>query len=191
MGGFFFLSSFPRDPKHPANPPPPLNGAVHIVCKTLRNVMSSATEAETGGLFYNGQEALPITRALEELGHKQPPTPIQTDNSTAYGIVTSSIRQRRSKSMDMRFYWIQDRCANNDFLVYWKPGRTNLGDYFTKHHPTSHHQQMRPIYLHQATHIFTQTGWQGCILPEVWFPNLTYINIDQQQPESKNHSLIS
>ena len=70
-------------------PASPHNAPVHVVCKTLRIVMASAAGAETGGFFYNGQEAIPIVRALKELGHKHPPTPIQTDNSTAPGIVTS------------------------------------------------------------------------------------------------------
>ena len=118
VGGFFYLSSSPTNPKHPENDTVPINGAIHVVAKRLRNVMASATEAETGALFYNGQEALPLIRALEEMGHKQPPTPIQTDNFTAYGIVNSSIRQRKSKAMDMRFYWIQDKCNNGEFVIY-------------------------------------------------------------------------
>ena len=48
----------------------------------------------------------------------------------------------------MRFYWIQDRTQQKHFLIYWKPGSTNLGDYHTKHHPASHHRLMRSTYLH-------------------------------------------
>ena len=172
VAGFFYLSSRPTNPKHPENDIVPLNGPIHVVSKRLRNVMASATEAETGGLFYNGQEAIPLIRALEEMGHPQPPTPIQTDNYTAYGIVNSSIRQRKSKAMDMRFYWIQDQCNRNQFKIFWKPGHTNLADYFTKHHATSHHTHMRSVYLHEPTrenHVLQATGlpshsdWQGCV----------------------------
>ena len=75
----------------------------------MRNVMSSAAEAETGGLFVNGQAAVPIITTLEEMGHPQPgPTPIQTDNTTAAGIANDTVKAKRSKAMDMRFYWIQD-----------------------------------------------------------------------------------
>jgi hypothetical protein len=31
------------------------------------------------------------------------------DNTIAVGIINDTIRQRRSKAMDMRFYWIKDR----------------------------------------------------------------------------------
>ena len=36
----------------------------------------------------------------------------------------------------MRFYWIRDRVQQKQFLVYWQPGTSNFGDYFTKHHKT-------------------------------------------------------
>jgi hypothetical protein len=52
----------------------------------MREVVSSAAEAELAALFHNGKEACPIRISLEELGHPQPPTPIQTDNSTAAGM---------------------------------------------------------------------------------------------------------
>jgi hypothetical protein len=38
---------------------------------------------------------------LQEMGHPQPPTPTQTDNSTALGNVTSNIQPRQTKSMDI------------------------------------------------------------------------------------------
>ena len=55
------------------------------------------------------QLAVPMRTTLQELGHTQPPTSIQTDNSTANGIVNSTIQQNRSKAIDMCFYWLRDR----------------------------------------------------------------------------------
>ena len=85
------------------------------------------------------------------MGHKQSATPVQTGNTTAVGIVTSSIRQKRSKAMDMRFHWVQDQTHLGNFLIYWAPGKCNLADYFSKHHPAAHHRRMRPIYLLNQT----------------------------------------
>ena len=48
--------------------------------------MSSATEAELGALYIMAREAVYIRIILEEMGHKQPPTPLQTDNSMADGV---------------------------------------------------------------------------------------------------------
>jgi hypothetical protein len=108
-GGHFFLSDMPTDPTKPPLKPPTSNGPLHITCQIMRNVLASAAEAEIGALFLNGQEALPIRVTLAELGHPQPPTPMQTDNSTAAGFANDTIKQKRSKAIDMRFYWIKDR----------------------------------------------------------------------------------
>jgi hypothetical protein len=152
--GYHYLSSKHKNPNNPPSndeTPPPLNGPINVVSKVLREVLSSAAEAELAGLFLNGKEAVPERITLEELGHPQPPTPMVTDNSTASGIANDSMKQRRSKAMDMRFYWIRDRVRQGQFHVYWRKGSTNRADYFTKHHPAQYHKQMRPTYLHDPS----------------------------------------
>ena len=124
--------------------------------------MASAAEAELGALFLNCQEAVPIRIKLEEMGHAQPPTPVQVDNSTALGIATGTIKQRKSKAMDMQLCWIRDRRNQDQFNIYWKPGSTNRGDYFTKHFPPAHHTTVRPSYLHVAKYGKRST-LQGCV----------------------------
>jgi hypothetical protein len=97
-GGHFFCSANMDDP--------PNNGAVLNIPKILKAIMSSAAEAELGALYINAREAIPMRHLLEEMGHKQPPMPIQTDNSTALGVVTNNIQPRRTKAMDMQFHWL-------------------------------------------------------------------------------------
>ena len=111
--------------------------------------MASAAEAEYGELFLNGQAAVPIRTTLIEMHHPQPPTPIQVGNSASVGIANKSIKQKRSKAMDIRFHWIQDIILQEHFNLFWKPGPTNLGDYHSKHHPTPHHIQVRRTNLHE------------------------------------------
>ena len=53
----------------------------------------------------------------------------------------------------MRFYWVQDRVKQKQFHVYWKPGKQNLADYVTKHHP-AHHQDMRAKFLHEINMLY-------------------------------------
>ena len=103
-GGMHFLSDKPLSPNNPANSKPTLNGTVYVVCKILCNILASAAEAKLGALFLNCQESVPIRITLEKMGHAQPPTPVQVDNSTALGIATRTIKQRKSKAMDMQFY---------------------------------------------------------------------------------------
>ena len=138
-GGHFFCSEDKEDP--------PNNGAVLAVSQIIKAVMSSAAEAELGALYINAREAVPMRHLLEELGHKQPPTPIQVDNSTACGVVNKTIQPKRTKPMDMRFHWLRCRENQKQFRTYWRAGPLNNGDYTTKHHATIHHRAMRPVYL--------------------------------------------
>ena len=86
------------------------NGPIYVLAKIIKRVMASASEAECSGLFMNAQEAIPFITTLEELGHKQGPVPLQTDNSTANGIMNPTIKRKRSKSFDMNHWWLIDRC---------------------------------------------------------------------------------
>ena len=83
------------------------------------------------------------------MGHPQKPTLIRTDNKTACGILTGTMRQKASKCIDMNFHWLGDRTVNQkQFKLEWAPGHTNLGDYPTKKHPPQHHRRVRPIQLY-------------------------------------------
>ena len=120
--------------------------------------MASATEAEMGGLFYNAKDGAMLRTVLEEMGHPQGATPIQTDNTCAAGIVNATVKQRRSKAIDMRFYWVRDRVNQGQFLVHGRRGADNLADYFTKHHSPAHHRLMRSRYLLDLHQPLSSTG---------------------------------
>ena len=138
-GGHFFLSN--------GDDNSPNNGAILTIATIIKAVMSSAAEAELGALYLNAREAIYLRQILTEMGHPQPRTPIQTDNSTAEGVVNSTIQPKRTKAMDMRFHWLRDREAQGQLRIYWRPGKTNLADYFTKHHPPAHHVNVRSEFL--------------------------------------------
>jgi hypothetical protein len=53
----------------------------------LRMVVASAAEAEIGALYLNAKEGVNIQNFLWEMGHPQPATPMQTDNTTAHSIL--------------------------------------------------------------------------------------------------------
>jgi hypothetical protein len=82
------------------------------------------------------------------MGHAQPATPIVTDNSTAVGIANDTVKQKRSKAIDMRFYWIRNCVRKNQFQIRWVKRALNKADYFTKHHAPEHHHTIRSTYLH-------------------------------------------
>jgi hypothetical protein len=61
------------------------NGAIFIIRKVLKHVMSSAGEAEIGAVFINAKEGAVLRTTLEELGHPHPPTTLETENTAATG----------------------------------------------------------------------------------------------------------
>ena len=62
---------------------------------------------------------MPLRRRLKELGHKQPPMPMRTDNSTEFGILNNMLKQNGSKAINMRFYWLRDRFKQEKFKIHW------------------------------------------------------------------------
>jgi hypothetical protein len=85
---------------------------------------------------------------------------MRTDNSTACGIANKTVKQQRSKSIDMRFYWLCDRVKQGQFKIFWAPGSVNLANFYTKHHSPAHHKRLCPIYLNTAT---SPSSLQGCV----------------------------
>ena len=83
------LSDTPSLPPEIPNLKP--NGAILTVCKTIRNVMTSAAEAETAGVYGNGQEIIAIHISLQAFGHPQLATPLKTDNFTSNSFVHANI----------------------------------------------------------------------------------------------------
>eukprot|EP00804_Cyclotella_cryptica_P024309 CCRYP_020871-RA/>CCRYP_020871-RA protein AED:0.34 eAED:0.32 QI:0/0/0/1/1/1/2/0/475 len=144
--GIFFLGSIPIN-KEPIK----LNGAIAVLCTILKFVASSAAEAELGALFLNAKEANIMQLTLQELGHPQPPTPVHCDNSTTIGIVTNTVKRQKSRSMEMRYFWLLENHANKLFDFQHHPGLENLADYPSKAHPGGHHLTLRPLYVNMPT----------------------------------------
>ena len=165
-GGHYFLSNRSPDPTKPPRTRPWLNGTIHTVSKIMYNVMGSAAKAEISATYINGQEAFPVHTLFREIGHPQPATPMQVDNSTDVGFANYTIKQKRSKGIVMRFYLICKRTSHGQFLVYWQPGITDLADYHTKHHLPAHHLLMRCTYLYpteQLANTVIDLLLQGCV----------------------------
>jgi hypothetical protein len=146
-------------------------------------VVASAAESEVGACFHNAQSGAPLRVTLTELVHIQPPTPLRTDNSTAFGILNETIKQKRSKAMDMQYHWLTDRVRQKQFDVCWRPGREYLGHYHTKHHSAQHHKYMRGLILHQANSLQVL---RGCVkIPPLPQPQLRARTNAQTNPSAQ------
>ena len=81
--------------------------------------MALEVEADIGASFINAQDSVPECTTIIEMGHPQPPTRIQVENTTANEFANKTLKQNRSKAIDMRFYWMQDRCSHQQFEIFW------------------------------------------------------------------------
>jgi hypothetical protein len=112
------------------------NGEILIISTIIKHVMSLTEEAEIGSVFLNAKKLTFLRTALEKMGHHQPPKPLQRTNTTATCYRNATIKQNRTREMDMYFYLVKDRVKQCQFHGYWGPGYQYLEDYFTKHHYT-------------------------------------------------------
>jgi hypothetical protein len=63
------------------------------------------------------------------------------------GVIDNKIQPICTKAMDMHYHWLRNWEAQGQFNIYWRPGGTNLADYFTKHHAPAQHVNVRAEYL--------------------------------------------
>ena len=93
-------------------------------------------ETEIGALFHSCKVA-----------HIQEPIQIKTDNATASAFCNSTLKQKRSKTWNMRWYWLKDRVKQGHIIIYWDKSSNNLVDYHTKYFPQSYHTNIHPKYI--------------------------------------------
>ncbi len=126
---------------------------------------------------------------LEELGHPQPKMQVHCNNPTAIGIANNTVKRQRSQSMEVRYFWVCDKVAQDVYDLRWHPGQENLADYQSKHHIGVHHQAVCPWYLYEehspmflprATRPSTLKGCVGT-LPEGYIRNIPLPRVPQGQ----------
>jgi hypothetical protein len=178
-GGHFYLGNTNDDTFR--------NGAILNPTGILRHVASSASEAEYGALFVNSKEGTILRQTLHNLGHPQSTTPIRTDNSTADGIANDTIKQQRSRAIDMRYHWVRDRVQQKHFNVYWAPGSTNLADYFTKHFSAAHHKRNRSQYLSHAARYCPTRPTTSSATPKWPYARPNFLDNRYPKPNSHSH----
>ena len=72
------------------------------------------------------------------------------------------MKQKRSKAIDVRFYWLKDRAQQQgQFYIYWDSGKNNFADYHTKHHPPAYYKRNRAVQTFVED--LSPDSLQGCI----------------------------
>ena len=135
LGGYHYLGREDR-----------INGPLFCTSKIISCIVASAAEAELGAGFQNAQKAIQFRTTLAELGYPQGPTTLLLDNTVAIGLACDTVNAKRSKSMDMRFFWLRDRVRQGHFRIKHLPGIWNIADFFTKPLPKIKFEQF-VVYL--------------------------------------------
>ncbi len=148
---------------HTTSTPVTHNAPLHAFCQRIPVMVASVVEAEYAAAFGGGQVLVELTLTLTNLGHPQQSPPLLfVDNECAIGLATSSVRPKKSKSIDMRLDWVKKRASQNFFRLVFLPGVINPADFFTKILSVYHHIAALPFlhgtpYYPQPPHSFAAT----------------------------------
>ena len=133
--------------------------------------MASAAEAKLGALYECAREMVPLRQALNDMGWPQGKSSIQTDNSTADGVVNNTIVPKRLKSMDMRLHWLRCRDAQDQFRCFLGSRHRQLGQLL--HQTLCPHPPRKPkptFCWHSPGRISTAYAPTARILIVIFFP---------------------
>ena len=81
------------------------------------------------------------------MGHPQPKTPVNSDNTASLELTKKTIIPQSAKSYDMRFNFLKCRQAQNKLDMLWRKGTPNRADYHPKKHPTKNYVLKRGDYV--------------------------------------------
>ena len=142
-GAFYYLGNI--------TDPTLLNGPIDVVSSLIPVITASAAETEYASVFFAAQRGASHRQTLIDLGYPQQDTIILCDNSCAVGLANNNVKAKRSKAIDMRFHWIQDRVKQGQFQVIWRAGQYNLADFFTKTLPVQEFRRLRHFFARVPT----------------------------------------
>ena len=83
------------------------------------------------------------------MGWSQPPARARAGRAAAKGFASNAAKPKRSKAFGRQLWWLKGREEQKHFEIAWEAGAYSLAGYPTKHHFSTHHKKVRPIYLYE------------------------------------------
>ena len=96
----------------------------------------------------------------------------------------------------MRYFWIIDKQKDGTLDVQWYPGKENLADYITKHHPPHVHKKLRPVYLHNEQspryiqRRIPMNFLRGCVETPIRTPVRTLVSNTRKSKDTQNTNVL-
>jgi Reverse transcriptase (RNA-dependent DNA polymerase) len=97
-----------------------------------KTVALSSTEAKYMALSDTSRQIKWIQSLLSELGYQIKRIPICADNQGSIFIGSNPVQERRTKHIDIRYYYVRECIENEDVSVVFIEGKDNPADMFTK-----------------------------------------------------------
>ena len=93
----------------------PNNGAILTIAQMLKELMSSVAETKIGVFYIKAQNT--VYKNIGGAGNPQPPMHIISNNYTANGIINNKIQPKCTKAMNMHFYLLCNREAQEQLQI--------------------------------------------------------------------------
>ena len=88
-----------------------------------------------------------LQHLLAAMAHKQFPTTIRTDNSTATDYVNNNVQMKSSKSWDVNFHWLSDKDTLKILKIIWDKGKNNGTDILPNNMQQFMIKKIRLVYI--------------------------------------------
>jgi hypothetical protein len=108
-------------------------GPVSWESRLQPSVALSTCEAELMAACAATQEAVHLRQLLKDLTFVQSdPTRLKVDNQGTIALAENGMMNKRSKHIDVRFHFIQERIASEEIKLEYVPSKEQLADLLTK-----------------------------------------------------------
>ena len=75
----------------------------------MKSVVGATSEGEVATAYINACHSITYRIMLLEIDDPQYQTLLEIENTTAYDKLANMLIPKRSKAIDMRFFWLRDR----------------------------------------------------------------------------------
>ena len=117
----------------PRPPVPVPSSASRALCTALKTLFEHFGGARLGSVWSNSPHNS-IYRASSKCGTALGILCLGANESSSLlplfaSIAPTRVKPKRTKATDMRFHWLRDRECQEQFRIYWRPGKLNYADY--------------------------------------------------------------
>jgi hypothetical protein len=143
----------------------PINkGAVLNIPQIIRAVMSSASEAKLCTVHQCQNGSLLATHSWRNGMY----TNLHPHTNQQFNCPRTTHQQNYAQGIEGHghgFHWLRCHEAQDQYCFYLRPWTQNLEDYWTKHHPASHHKAFWPQILTSSKNTATKSFVENLLTP--------------------------